>query len=86
MGKIFEAAILGYSLSEVCIIQNRSFYTYFEFNVTLSIISTAFIVIFIKVGSICDVKLSALFSSSHLLPKYLFIILLICNSTVDQKI
>lgn len=90
-GKDVEAAILGYSLSEVCIIQNRNFYTYFQFNVTLSIISIAFIVIFIKVGSICYVKLSALFSisphgcSSHLLPKYLFIILLICNSTVDQK-
>lgn len=90
-GKDVEAAILGYSLSEVCIIQNRNFYTYFQFNVTLSIISIAFIVIFIKVGSICYVKLSPLFSisphgcSSDLLPKYLFIILLICNSTVDQK-
>lgn len=60
-GKDVEAAILGYSLSEVCIIQNRNFYTYFQFNVTLSIISIAFIVIFIKVGSICYVKLSALF-------------------------
>lgn len=60
-GKDVEAAILGYSLWEVCIIPNRNFYTYFQFNVTLSIISIAFIVIFIKVGSICYVKLSALF-------------------------
>lgn len=55
------------------------------------IISIIFVVIFMRIESICYVSVSAFFlfspheCSTNLLMKYLFIILLICNSTVDQK-
>lgn len=90
--KGLEAAILGHSLSRVCIIQNIAFYSCFSVeSVALIIISIIFVVIFIRIESICYVYLSTFFlfsphgCSTNLLMKYLFIILLICNSTVDQK-
>lgn len=90
--KGLEAAILGHSLSRVCIIRNISFYACFSVeSVAPIIISIIFVVIFIRIESICYVSLSTFFlfsphgCSTNLLMKYLFIILLICNSTVDQK-
>lgn len=57
-----EAVILGHSLSRVCIIQNRSFYTCFSVeSVAPIIISIIFVVIFIRIESICYVYLSTFF-------------------------
>lgn len=87
-----KAAILGHSLSRVCLTQNIAFYARFSVeSVALIIISIIFVVIFIRIEPICYVSLSTFFlfsphgCSTNPLMKYLFIILLICNSTVDQK-
>lgn len=57
-----EAAILGHSLSRVCIIQNIAFYACFSVeSVALIIISIIFVVIFIRIESICYVSLSTFF-------------------------
>lgn len=61
-GKDLEAVILGHSLSGVCIIQNTFLHLFSVESVALIIISIIFVVIFIRIESICYVYLSTFFS------------------------
>lgn len=89
-GKGLEAAMLGHSLSGVCMIQNISFYIFsligcpdYNFYHICGYFYKA------RVHLLCLFEYFFLFPpygcSTNLFMKYFFIILLICNSTVDQK-